>query len=132
MFKNDTSFFNHVKSPKNIECHIHLPTHVSCMCAIDRNSYRADAHVRTSCINFEKCYFSELTIYFKGDEAPLDQSYLGARRKAYHVPQRNKIAIRKVMLRNSIFRNCVFSLTHKIVSSFILYEHVHVFQIYSV
>jgi hypothetical protein len=55
--------------PKNVR-----RTHPADTCiiavAIDGTSRRECSRSRTSCINFEKCYFPELSIYFEVDGAP--------------------------------------------------------------
>lgn len=88
--------------PKNVKRIYTYCWHVYHIRAIDGTGPPEYRRSRTSCINFEKCYFSELTIFFEVDGTPLSQA-VSKERVSRAAKQWNKTVAGKVMLKNSIF-----------------------------
>jgi len=86
------------------------------------------SHARTSFTNFEKCYFSKLTVYFEEDAAPESDS--SAMEESRAARWWNKTAAEKVEVEEQHFSktSTARSDAHELVSTFIpcMYVHVHI------
>lgn len=94
------------------------------MCIIRVQLIKVAAHAHTSCINFEKCYFSELTIYFAEDESG---SLAMAKKRVSRAARRwNKTAAGKVEVEEQLFSKTPTAAFGCARTSFSLYVHVHI------